>query len=367
MLKNTFTLALFCCLLLGALTMQGCSRETKFLEPVEVKKQGFEFDEMYVLHLHSLEKLEQLPTAILKRHPKLSGETQRFDLFLYRNPADVPEDGEKIPCELETSSYYIPKVGTGFQVSFKLDVSFPVKEEYPFEIFINGKDSIGKSTLWTQEKLEALMQKNNPHSGQEILQKRLVWIATILYSDNKDASEKVYEVLHREGIDPIIEGSKNYHVSVEKNYAEKAVELLRNDEFLKNSKVIVIEPEYMEKYLVEEFLKSEPLDIKPENMKEDSEETLDGSEKILLTVTIDKVGIAPQRKFLFLGWLIEATVNKSENPEIVEDSKISFLIHSPIKFFFTEKVEGEKFEIEFAEPFNVDEIYSGKAKVKLQK
>jgi len=126
------------CLLIAVcvFTGQGCQRQSILLEPAEIIAKGLEKDDAYSFYFLSTEKFAHPPVALLQRQPKLPGETQRFDLFLYRNIGDVKEVGEKITCQAEQSNKYTNKDGSLFKVS----ISFSREEEYPFEISINGNN-----------------------------------------------------------------------------------------------------------------------------------------------------------------------------------------------------------------------------------
>jgi len=109
------------------------------LEPTEIVAIGLESDDTYSILFLSPEELVQHPVALLKRQPRLPGETQRFDLFLYRKTEDIKEEGEKIPGQLEQSTKFQGKDGTAFRVL----IPFSREDEYPFKIYINGEnDSI---------------------------------------------------------------------------------------------------------------------------------------------------------------------------------------------------------------------------------
>ena len=300
------------------------------------------------------------------------------------------------------------------------DVSAKVKElllREGMEPVIEGSEthivSVEKDKA---EKAVALIRNDEFLRSKQIrihwdyLQDRLVNIGLVLGPDHPDVATKLYEFLLREGIGSIIEGSVVYGVQVDKDHAEKAVALILNDEYWGNSKQIAIDlkyaPGYIKRHLAtiayirdpdfdgvskkvqelllredmepllqdffgisveedkaekavalirnDEFLKYKQIYIKPEYVK-----------KMILTVTISQVGFDSQQRHLLKEWLIQAKVNKSDNPEVVpENTRIHFLVHSPIKSFRTREIQGKMFDIEFDEPLNVNEVYSGGIKVK---
>ena len=122
-------------------------RKSPLLESVTLVAKGIEDEKTVSLYFISAEELTQHPVALLKRSPKTPEGVQPFELYFYRNPTDIKEEGEQIPCQVEKSTKYEGKEGTVFKVS----ISYSITEENPFEIFINDqthtKHSIGKTTI----------------------------------------------------------------------------------------------------------------------------------------------------------------------------------------------------------------------------
>ena len=89
---------------------------------------------------------------------------------------------------------------------------------------------------------------------------------------------------------------------------------------------------------------------------------IDRTKKTVLTVTINR--ISPHLDHRLKRWLIEATVDASENSESESaNNKIYFLVHSPVRSFQTLEILGKMFVIEFGHTFDIDVLYSGEISI----
>ena len=137
---NKFSL---CCIFaICILAIQGCQRQSMPLDPSGVTLMGIEKDGTFSLVFEFHEKLKQPPVVLLKRQPKIPGEIQRFDLSLYRKVDDMKEESEIIFCQPKNIAENKDEDGTIFVVS----IPFSHTDECPFELFVNGANSmvIGK-------------------------------------------------------------------------------------------------------------------------------------------------------------------------------------------------------------------------------